>query len=95
MQRKIFPQHIASPPMQLFGSSDDLLGAIQSALAALADLECRYEMDREQLKLAPGSASTRERLCGERESRHHREREPYVHRLSELERHMRARTSWR
>jgi hypothetical protein len=81
--------------MQTFWYSDDPLGEIQTALAALADLECRYEMDREQLKLGSGSASAKEHLWAERESRHHRERELYVHRLSELERRMGARFSWR
>jgi hypothetical protein len=95
MQRNILPQHVASPTMRTFGYSDDLLGEIQTALAALADLECRYEMEREQLKLGSGSASARERLYAERESRHHRERQPYVHRLSELEGRMRARSPCR
>jgi hypothetical protein len=95
MQHNSSPQDVASPTMQLFGTSDDLLGEVQTALAALADLECRYAMDREQLKLGSGSASAKEHLWAERESRHHREREPYVHRLSELERRMGARSSWR
>ncbi len=91
MRRSIFSQHVALPTMSTFGYSDDLLGEIQTALAALADLECRYEVDWEQLKLGSESASVRERRCAERESRYHREREPYVHRLSELERRMRTR----
>ena len=95
MERNIFPQQLSTPMMRMFESSDDLLGEIQTALAALADLECRYKMDREQIKLGSESASAREHLYAERESRHHQEREPYVHRLSELERRIGLRTSWR
>jgi len=95
MQRNIVPQNGASSMMRMFESSDDLLGEIQAALAALADLDCRFEIDREQLQLGLQSASAKERLCAERESRRRREREPYVHRLSELEERMGARLSCR
>jgi hypothetical protein len=95
MRPSIFSQHVASPTMSTFGYSDDLLGEIQTALAALADLECRYEIDREQIRLDLESPSTREHLCAERESRYRREREPYVHWLNELEHRIGARSPWR
>jgi hypothetical protein len=76
----------------MFSSSDDLLGEIHTTLAALADLECRYQIDQERLKQGSEMTSARERLTAERASRHHQEREPYIHRLNELEQRMRAQT---
>ena len=56
MQRDIPLQHIAPPTMRRFLSSDDLLGEIQAILSALADLECRHQIEEEQLK--QGSETT-------------------------------------
>ena len=95
MQRNIPLQPVALPTMRMFWSSDDLLGEIQAALAALADLECRHQIEQERLRQGSKPASEGERLCAERESRHQQEREPYVHRLNELERRMRALTGYR
>jgi hypothetical protein len=86
MQRNIPLQQVASPTMRRFMSSDDLLGEIQATLSALADLECRYQIEEEQLKQSSKTASAMRHLCSERESRRHQEREPYLHRLNELER---------
>jgi hypothetical protein len=86
---------LALPTMRMFWSSDDLLGELQDTLAALADLECRHQIEQERLKQGLEPASEGERLCAERESRHQQEREPYLHRLNELERRMRALTSCR
>jgi hypothetical protein len=95
MQRNISLQPVVSPTMRMFWSSDDLLGELQDTLAALADLECRHQIEQERLRQGSEPASEGERLCAERESRHHQEREPYLHRLNELERRMRALTSCR
>jgi hypothetical protein len=95
MQRNIPLQPVVSPTMRMFWSSDDLLGEIQDTLAALADLECRHQMDQERLKQGAKPASEEERLWAECESRHQQEREPYLHRLNELERRMRALTGYR
>ena len=92
MQRDI-PSQVASPTMRRFLSSDDLLGEIQATLSALADLECRYQIE-EQLKQSSEAASATKYLCSERASRHHQEREPYLHRLNELERCIQTLTSY-
>jgi hypothetical protein len=92
MQRNI-PSQVASPTMRRFLSSDDLLGEIQATLSALADLECGYQIEEEQLKQSSETASVKKHLCSERENRHHQEREPYLHRLNELERCIQTLTS--
>jgi hypothetical protein len=95
MQRNIPLQPVASPTMRMFCSPDDLLGEIQDTLAALADLECRHQIEQERLKQGSEPASDGERLCAERESFHQEEREPYLHRLNELQRQLLALTSCR
>ena len=57
---------------------------IQSGLAALADIEARYDSDREGLKGWSGPEAARERLLNLLEARHRREREPLVQQLAEL-----------
>jgi hypothetical protein len=55
--RKLSQKHAASLAARMNWSSYDLLGEIQVTLAALADLECRYEIVHERLQqgsAAPG-----------------------------------------
>ncbi|WP_048710610.1 hypothetical protein [Microvirga massiliensis] len=75
---------------ETFWSSGDLLHELQATLAALADIECRYERDWERIEQWPNSEAERARLRAERESRHSREREPYVGKLDTLQQRMRA-----
>ena len=49
MTPKFLARRIVSAATQAFWSPDDLLGEIQTTLAALADVEYRYERDRERL----------------------------------------------
>jgi hypothetical protein len=72
--------------------SDDLLGEIQAALPALADLDCHYEADQERINQASAEKNTRQYLCVERETQYRQVRKPYVERLNELEHRMRAST---
>ncbi|WP_114188419.1 hypothetical protein [Microvirga aerophila] len=53
-------------------------------LAALSDIEARYDSDREGLKGWSGPEAARERLLDLLEARHRREREPLVQQLAEL-----------
>ncbi len=62
----------------------DLSPEIRSALAALAGVENRYEIDQECLKGWQGPEAVRQRLLDHLEARHKREREPLVQRLAEL-----------
>jgi hypothetical protein len=57
---------------------------IRTALAALSDIEARYESDYEGLKGWSGPEAARERLLDLLEARHLREREPLVQHLAEL-----------
>jgi hypothetical protein len=57
---------------------------IQTALAALSDIEARYDSDREGLNGWSGPEAARERLLNRLDVRHQREREPLVRRLAEL-----------
>ena len=64
---------------------DNLLPELQTMLAALADLEVRYEKDREQLTAWEGPKAAKGRFVAQLEERHQRDREPYVQRLSDLQ----------
>ena len=62
----------------------DLAPEIQVALAALADVETRYDIEREAIKRA-GSEIEQEHLRRQLEERHRAERGPLVQRLAELQ----------
>jgi hypothetical protein len=62
----------------------DLAPEIQVALAALADVETRYDIEREAIKRA-GSEIEQEHLRRQLEERHRTERGPLVQRLAELQ----------
>ena len=65
----------------------DLAPEIQVALAALADVEMRYDLEREALERT-GSKVEQEHLRLQLEERHHAERGPLVQRLAELQQTM-------
>ena len=94
MHRNLLQPHIASPAMRRFYPPDDLLGEIQATLAAMADLECRYEMDQEQSQLGSVADASRRDVCAEREKHHQQAREHYVQRLNELECRVQALGGW-
>ncbi len=64
--------------------SNDLLAELQSTLATLADIEVRYEADRERLEAWAGPEAIKEKFAAHLEERHQRDREPYVQRLADL-----------
>ena len=78
-------QESFAPLTQAVTYPDDLLPELQIMLAALADLEVRYEKDREQLTAWQGPKAAKGRFAAQLEDRHQREREPYVQRLSDLQ----------
>jgi hypothetical protein len=57
---------------------------IRTTLAALSDIEARYESDWESLKGWSGPEAAKERLLDLLKARHRREREPLVQKLAEL-----------
>jgi hypothetical protein len=78
-------QESLTPLTQAVTYPDDLLPKLQTMLAALADLEVRYENDREQLTAWEGPEAAKGRFVAQLEERHQRDREPYVQRLSDLQ----------
>jgi len=70
--------------------SDDLLPALQSTLASLADLDIRHEIERDYLEEWSGPDEVKQRLMAALEARWQRDREPIVQRLTQLEEQIRA-----
>ncbi len=71
---------------------DSLLPQLQQALAALADVEVRYETDRESLEQWSGPEAIKNRLAAQLDERYRREREPHVQRLEQLQQQIRLLT---
>ena len=65
---------------------DDIDGAIQDAVAILADIDCAYDERRGALWAWSGPQAEKVRLLSEIDAQHRQEREPYVKRLAELHR---------
>src|SRR4051812_43565893 len=61
---------------------------IRRALAVLAEVEARYERDRESLVAWQGPNALKRRCLDQLETRHAREREPVVQRLAQLHQQM-------
>ena len=55
--------HPAPRAQDSYAQTDELVPAVQSALAALAELETRYEMERERLEGWRGPKAAKERLA--------------------------------
>ena len=62
-----------------------LLPSLQSALATLADLDTRFEMERDHLEEWIGPDEVKVRLIAALEARWQRDREPIVWRLTRLQ----------
>jgi hypothetical protein len=75
--------------------SDNLEPAIQDALSALANVEARYQHEREQLERRSGPDGMKARWQLELEERHRKERELLVHHLAELHQHTMTLTMFR
>jgi hypothetical protein len=66
---------------------DQLTGTIQGALAALADIEFRYDLARERLGACDGSDGYRKSL-NDPEAARDKERAPLIEKVAELQRKM-------
>ncbi len=64
----------------------DLPPEIEQILARLAEIDARYETDRESLALWSGPAAIRKRLMARLGERHDHDRQPLVQRLADLQR---------
>ena len=79
-------QDTPAPPFY----ADHLLPTLQSALASLADVDVRYEIERDYLQEWSGPDEVKRRLTAALESGWQRDREPIVQRLTRLEEQIRA-----
>jgi hypothetical protein len=73
----------------------DLDGAIQDALAALADLERRYQERRASLERWADRGGAKQRLLQALEVQHRRERQPLVQQLADLHQRIMSATMFR
>ena len=67
---------------------EELLSEIQSALAALADVDTHYRIEREHLERWLGPDEARDALLSDLHRQHRRERGPLIRRLTELQEQM-------
>lgn len=94
MPRTSVVRQASASAMQCPWYPTDLLPQIQSALAALADIDVRYHSDQEQLQGWAGPEAIKTRFATQLAERHQRERNPYVQKLSELQ-HLMNRMTFR
>lgn len=79
------PYELAARRLTVGSLVESIMTDIQDALAALADVELRYETDRERLDRWSGPESIKARLLEQVENAHHRAREPLLRRLVDLQ----------
>ncbi len=65
-------------------TDDDLTGRLQCTLAALADVELEYEIERERLEQWDGPEAERKRRIEELEVRRQEQRQPLTQILADL-----------
>ena len=79
---------VHTPPVPTY--PEDLLPELQRVLAALADVDLRYETERDHLEDWSGPEEVKQRLLAELEQKHRATREPYGMWVAELERQLAA-----
>jgi len=95
----IFSPNTSSDP-QMTRQSPPLYGAerlsdMQSILAALADLETAYEIEREQIEHWSGSEAMKQQLLADLEDRHQARRESFQEQWEKLNGRLNAARSLR
>ena len=84
----IFSPNTSSDPLATRQSPSlypaDRLTAMQSILAALADLETAYEIEREQIEQWSGSEAMKQQLLADLEDRHQARRELFQEQWEKL-----------
>jgi hypothetical protein len=79
---------VHTPPVPTY--PEDLLPELQRLLAALADLDARYETQRDHLDEWSGPEEVKQRLLADLEQKHRATREPYAMQVAALERQIAA-----
>ncbi len=70
--------------------SPKILAQMQSLLAALADIDCAYEMDVETVRNSHTPEIIKQGVLGTLQEQHQARRAPYVRRLEALQRQVRS-----
>ena len=84
-------RHVAAPDLpEILLYADDLLPVLQSTLAALADLDIRHEIEQDYLEEWSGPDEAKRHLRADLNEVWQSAREPFVLRLAELQRQIRA-----
>jgi len=86
---------LPEPSPLALGRSENFKPAIQDTFSALANIEARYQCEREQLECRSGPEGVKTRCQQELEERHRKEREPLVHHLAKLHQHTMTLTLFR
>ena len=84
-------QHQSSRADDAYAQVDEIVPAVQSALAALADLATRYEIERERLEGWRAPQPAKERLSAALQERYRAERRTFVEHIELLQRMLLAR----
>ena len=84
-------QHQSPRADDAYAQVDEIVPAVQSALAALADLDTRYEIERERLDGWRGPKPAKERLSAALQERYRAERRRFAEQLEVLQRMLLAR----
>jgi hypothetical protein len=84
MPRRLVTQRAGARSVQSVWYPEDLLPQLQHTLAALADVECRYEAVREELEASPKPKAAKNRLLAELDEQRQHEKEPLHRKLAEL-----------
>lgn len=90
MRRTSFHLHDEAQAADLYAKGEALLPEVQNALAALADVEARYEIERERLARWSGPRPVKDRLGALLAERYRAERAQCAELLDELQRRLLA-----
>ena len=84
MPRRLVTQRADARSVQSVWYPEDLLPQLQHALAALADVECRYDAEKEELEASPKPGAVKKRLLAGLDEQRRHEKEPLHRKLAEL-----------
>lgn len=84
MPRPLVTQRADARSVQSVWYPEDLLPQLQHTLAALADIECRYDVAKEQLEASSRPKAAKKHLLAQLDEKRQREKEPLHRKLAEL-----------
>ena len=90
MRRALVTKEVLVHTPPVLTNPEYLLPELQRILAALADLDARYEIEHDHLEEWSGPEEVKQRLLADLEQKHRATREPYAMQVAELERQLAA-----